>query len=147
MSMCVWLDKIMKARLRKEDVFMQVHPVLKAIMDMAGEKFIIIRDDTEIEEIDGMRNKDQYSERRYIAVYPHIDLREGDWLRAVTSGDEFYIENKEIEICDSETFQGRAYYLTKEEWEKSPQKISGETSEKTEHDLSSDHIRASNSRR
>ncbi len=96
---------------------MQVNPVLKTIMDMAGERFLIIREGKEIEEIDGMFNRDQYNGRLYIAVYPDVDVRAGDWLQSVKSGNEFIVEKNDVEICDGESFQGRAYYLTREEWE------------------------------
>jgi len=106
---------------------MQVSPVLKTIMDMAGEKFVLIRDGVELEIIDGLRNKDQYSQRLYIAVYPGTDVRAGDWLRAVASGDELVVVENDIEVCDGNSFQGRAFYTTRSEWEQNPGIFPGST--------------------
>lgn len=86
---------------------MQVEPVLKTMMKMAGEKFIVTRTgDT----VDGMRNREVATGRCYIALYPDVDVQSGDCLRAVKSGDEFHIEMVDCEICDGIRFQGRAFY-------------------------------------
>lgn len=86
---------------------MQVEPVLKTMMEMAGEKFVVTRTgDT----VDGMRNRESHTGRFYIALYPDLDVQSGDCLRSVKSGEEFYIEMTDCEICDGVRFQARAFY-------------------------------------
>lgn len=89
--------------------------VLKTMMEMAGKKYSLIRDNKPFTQVDGMKNKDPLTGRWYIAFFPDIDIKAEDLMKNEKSGEEFYITETEIEFVDGIEFQGRAYYLTPEE--------------------------------
>jgi len=96
---------------------MNVSPVLERIFELSGEKFAWIRDGVELETIVGLRNKDRYTEKQYIAVYPHLDIQRGDMLKAQDTGIEYWVSLFDHEICDGAKFQGQAFHVTAEEWD------------------------------
>lgn len=92
-----------------------INPVLKTIMEMSGIKFAVNRGSEVVSEVDGLKNRDPYSGRKYIALFPGVDVTPGDLLVAVKSQEEFLIIGTEHEYVEGEWFQERAYYGNKEE--------------------------------
>lgn len=105
---------------------MQVSPVLERIFELSGVEFAWFRNGVELDTIVGLRNKDRFTEKQYIAVYPTLDIRRGDMLRAEDSGTEYWIYNFDYEICDGEKFQGMAFHVPLEEWEVIKQQVEEE---------------------
>lgn len=96
---------------------MNVSPVLERIFELSGEKFAWIRDGAELETILGLRNKDRFTERQYIAVYPHLDIEPGDMLKSLETGIEYWIYLYDYEIAEGSKFQGQAFHVDAEEWD------------------------------
>ncbi|MGE5390739.1 MAG: hypothetical protein ACM3PE_06700 [Deltaproteobacteria bacterium] len=95
---------------------MNINPVLERIFELSGEKFAWFRDGVELEIISGLRNKDRFTEKQYIAVYPHLDIQKGDMLKSLETGIEYWVYLFDFEIADGTKFQGQAFHVSAEEW-------------------------------
>ena len=51
-----------------------INPVLKTIMELSGIKFSVNRNSEVINEIVGLKNKDPNNGRKYIALFPGVDI-------------------------------------------------------------------------
>jgi len=118
---------------------MNVSPVLDRIFELSGEKFAWIRDGVELDTIVGLRNKDRFTEKQYIAVYPHLDIQRGDMLKSLETGIEYWINLFDYEICEGINFQGQAFHVPAEEWAIIRQQIEEESARDTGPSLE-DHI-------
>lgn len=117
---------------------MNVHPVLERIFELSGEKFAWFRDGVELETIDGLRNKDRFTEKQYIAVYPHLEIQRGDMLKSLDTGIEYWINLYDFEMAEGSKFQGQAFHVTAEEWAIIRQQMKAEA--KTSSPSLADHI-------
>lgn len=106
---------------------MEVSPVLERIFELSGEQFAWIRDGVEMDTILGLRNKDRFTEKQYIAVYPHLDIQPGDMLKSLETGIEYWIYLFEYEMCEGTRFQGQAFHVNAEEWDIIRQQMEEET--------------------
>ena len=93
-----------------------INPVLKTIMELSGIKFSVNRNSEVINEIVGLKNKDPNNGRKYIALFPGVDITPGDLLVDAKSREEFFIIATEHKYADGQWFQERAYYGTQEEY-------------------------------
>lgn len=91
--------------------------VLQTIMDMAGENFQLVREDNFISELKGLKNLDHVTNRKYIAFFPETEIKNGDWIKAVSSEELYYIEDIDVEMAEEQPFQKRAFYLTRSEYD------------------------------
>lgn len=110
---------------------MNVSPVLERIFELSGENFVWIRDGVELETIVGLRNKDRFTEKQYIAVYPDLDIQRGDLLKSLETGIEYWVNLFEYEVCDGLKFQGQAFHVSAEEWDVIRQQMEEETAQTT----------------
>lgn len=104
-----------------------VNPVLQTIMKMSGIDFMVKRGSEVVNEVIGLKNQDPNSGRKYIALFPGVDITAGDLLIAAKSREEFFIIATEPEYVEGQWFQDRAYYGSKEEYEASLQAASAQT--------------------
>ena len=55
------------------------------LLSMSGQKFIIERNEEFIQEVDGLANWEQSTNRKYIGFIPNTDVKAGDWLKIASS--------------------------------------------------------------
>lgn len=118
---------------------MNVDPVLERIFELSGEKFAWIRNGTELETIDGLKNRDRFTGKQYIAVYPHLDIQPGDMLKSLETDIEYWVYLYDHEIIDGVKFQGQAFHVDAEEWDIIRQQVKEETAKPAGPSLE-DHI-------
>lgn len=83
-------------------------------MKMGGEEFEVCREGAnETFVAEGLRNTEESTKQKYISFYPDTDIRPGDWVKGVVTGDEFHIVDVNRQVIHKEVFQVKAYYETK----------------------------------
>jgi len=91
---------------------------LRQFMKKGGEYFTVIREGKKIGEIEGIRNTEQSSKRKYVGFYPQSEIKPGDWIKGNLSNDEYYIVDTDSDIINSKVFQIKGYYETKAQHER-----------------------------
>ena len=88
---------------------------LERFMSRFGEDFEIIREGKTVYQGPGLRNTGKATGRNYVGFYPGTDVKPGDWLKSVASGDEFHVLDVESRVVKKAVFEVKAYYETKVE--------------------------------
>lgn len=93
-------------------------------MELSGEDFEIVRGG-ETRPMQGTRNKQKGTNRRFVKFYPDTDVKVGDILIRKISGDKWDVVEVDPDIISGQVFSVNAYYQTDLEREKQqPQAVS-----------------------
>ncbi|WP_067622868.1 hypothetical protein [Alicyclobacillus acidiphilus] len=84
-------------------------------IQIAGERFAVIRNDELVGTVQGIRNSEDSPKRNYIGLYPNADVQDGDILRSEVSQELLFVEEASPEVVAGQLFQRKAFYLTERE--------------------------------